>query len=382
MPLLMPIVLLVLPSVAAYSCVTAGPHCTSGLSRPVAARAAVHAVAPPAEDGSAAMAERMSAMTESGRIMSTETYGVMLSTLLNTNENLEAQISANYAMVDYAFLQRLEELIGQGNEENIERLRDIKTAVNSEMAKRMTAAAQAMKDLVTSPTPIVMEGKIAALARQGRIDDALMQLLEANKQQAEAAGEAGAGAVRVLSRLQQRVQTEMDTKLPKQVSLLRRLLRMDDADARQKLLREKMKPKQGSSGILLSTVSKQEQEDAKSTEPDVPPRLLAAAIQDIKLRFGNVDEQYDTGFVKRLEEIAEEAEAIALDLAGGKELSARQAQDMAWDQASVSVWDLEQVEEEAHAEGKLAVWEDEAQAQMARQDSAMRKKAIDTDYQR
>lgn len=321
-------------------------------------------------------------MTESGRIMSTETYGVMLSTLLNTNENLEAQISANYAMVDYAFLQRLEELIGQGNEENIERLRDIKTAVNSEMAKRMTAAAQAMKDLVTSPTPIVMEGKIAALARQGRIDDALMQLLEANKQQAEAAGEAGAGAVRVLSRLQQRVQTEMDTKLPKQVSLLRRLLRMDDADARQKLLREKMKPKQGSSGILLSTVSKQEQEDAKSTEPDVPPRLLAAAIQDIKLRFGNVDEQYDTGFVKRLEEIAEEAEAIALDLAGGKELSARQAQDMAWDQASVSVWDLEQVEEEAHAEGKLAVWEDEAQAQMARQDSAMRKKAIDTDYQR
>ena len=43
---------------------------------------------------------------------------------------------------------------------------------------------------------------------------------------------------------------------------------------------------------------------------------------------------------------------------------------------------LEQVEEEAHAEGKLAVWEDEAQAQMARQDSAMRKKAIDTDYQR
>jgi hypothetical protein len=63
-------------------------------------------------------------------------------------------------------------------------------------------------------------------------------------------------------------------------------------------------------------------------------------------------------------------------------VTARQAQDMAWDQASVSVWDLEQVEEEAHAEGKLAVWEDEAQAQMARQDSAMRKKAIDTDYQR
>ena len=54
---------------------------------------------------------------------------------------------------------------------------------------------------------------------------------------------------------------------------------------------------------------------------------------------------------------------------------------MAWNQASVSVWDLEAVEEEAHQEGKLAVWEEEAQAQMARQDSAMRKSAIEGDWQ-
>jgi len=209
----------------------------------------------------------------------------------------------------------------------------------------------------------------------------LLQLLEANLQQAQAAGEAGKGAVAVLTKLQVRVREELDLALPKPVALLRRLLRMDDPDARQKLIREKMSPKKGSGGILLTTVSKEEQEAAQSTEPDVSPREVAEAIKEIKIRFGNVDEEYDTGFIKRLEAISDEAEAIALDLAGGKELSARQAQDMAWNQASVSVWDLEAVEEEAHQEGKLAVWEEEAQAQMARQDSAMRKSAIEGDWQ-
>lgn len=64
---------------------------------------------------------------------------------------------------------------------------------------------------------------------------------------------------------------------------------------------------------------------------------------ELKARFGNVDENYDTGFVQRLLKIADEAEAVALDLAGGKELSSREQQDMAWERSFVSVWDLAQV---------------------------------------
>ena len=109
--------------------------------------------------------------------------------------------------------------------------------------------------------------------------------------------------------------------------------------------------------------------------------MVAAAITEIKSRFGNVDEAYDTGFVEKLLLIGDEAEAVALDLAGGKELTARQQQDMMWDRGSVSVWDLEQVEEEAHQDGKMAVWEEEAQAQMARQDNAQRQQQIQQDFQ-
>ena len=48
-------------------------------------------------------------MQEGGQmqIVSEETYGMMLSTLLKTNNSIPGEISANYAMVDYAFMQRL-----------------------------------------------------------------------------------------------------------------------------------------------------------------------------------------------------------------------------------------------------------------------------------
>ena len=99
----------------------------------------------------------------------------------------------------------------------------------------------------------------------------------------------------------------------------------------------------------------------------------------MKFRFGNVDEQFDTGFVKKLEVISDEAEAVALELAGGKELSAKEAQDLAWNRQTVSVWDLEQVENEAAQDGNFAVWEKEAQEQMARQESAQREAGIQRD---
>ena len=242
----------------------------------------------------------------------------------------------------------------------------------------MKQAAETLGEVVSSPTPVIMEGKVAGFARQGRIDDALLQLLDANLQQAEAAGEQGKGAVAVLSKLKERVRIELDAKLNPPVALIRQLMRMEDPIARESLLREKMAPKTVSS-IILTDTSGAEQ-DKESTDPDVPPREMAAAIADLKTRFGNVDEGYDTGFVSKLDKIAEEAEAVALDLAGGKELTAKQQQDMMWDRGTVSVWDLEQVEEEAHQDGKMAVWEEEAQQQMARQDAAQREKSIQQDF--
>jgi hypothetical protein len=275
-------------------------------------------------------------------------------------------------MVDYAFLQKLETEFTDAEGAKLERLTEIKDAVNTEMRHRVETAAATFKDIVQSPSAIIMEGKIAGLARQGKIDDALMTLLEANIQQAEQAGEAGKGALAVMSKLKSRVQQELDTKQAPVIVLLRRLFRMDSKPARIALLKEKMSPKAASSIILTDM---QGEEDSKDTKPDVDPREVAKAIEEIKLRFGNVDENYDTGFVAKLNMVAAEAEEVALGLAGGKELSAKEQQDMAWEQNSVSVWDLGQVEEQSREEGGYAFWEQEAQDQFAA-DAEQRQKGI------
>lgn len=214
---------------------------------------------------------RMQMPEQGAQFNSGETYNIMLSTLLKTEKSIKGEISANYAMVDYGFLQRLcaharalvsapprgplaateiscgvpcaccsDEAIAKGGDD-LERLTEIKAACNEEMAQRMNAAAEALREVLTSPTPVIMEGKIAGYARQGRIDDAMMQLLEANLQQAKAAGEQGAGAVSVMTKLQERVRTELDAKLPPPMALLRRLMRMNDPVARETLLREKVR---------------------------------------------------------------------------------------------------------------------------------------------
>lgn len=94
---LAPVLLLGSPSVAAYSL----PSCMLCARAPM--RLAVRTPGVRLQEGPAGM-EQMAGMEG---IVSDQTYGLMLTTLLNSNVSLPAQVSANYAMVDYAFLQRL-----------------------------------------------------------------------------------------------------------------------------------------------------------------------------------------------------------------------------------------------------------------------------------
>jgi len=313
-------------------------------------------------------------MQETPKIDSQDTYNVMMRALMETNNSLTDEISTHYHMVDYGFLQNLEKARETATDDKLARIEKIKDAVNTEMRLRIETATKTLKDIVQSPSPVIMEGKIAGLARQGKIDDALMTLLEANVQQAEQAGEAGKGALQVLSKLKSRVRDELDTKHAPPIALLRRLFRMDSKPARVALLKEKLAPKSATKVLLVSAQDGGKEEE-KDLKPDVDPRDLAKAIEQLKFRFGNVDENYDTGFVAKVDMVATEAEEVTLELAGGQELSARDQQDLMWEKGSVSVWDLEAVEEKAREEGGVAVWEEEAQQQFAR-DAEQRQQGI------
>ena len=81
------------------------------------------------------------------------------------------------------------------------------------------------------------------------------------------------------------------------------------------------------------------------------------------------------GFVKKLEIISDEAEAVALDLAGGKVMTPQEQQQMMWDQGTVSVWDLEAVENQAEENGQVAVWSEEGQKSIAQEEEMRRRSA-------
>ena len=68
-----------------------------------------------------------------------------------------------------------DQAIAEGGE-NLPKLEEIKATVNAEMAKRVKEASETLRDVLTSPTPIIMEGKIAGFARQVRRSDARLQM--------------------------------------------------------------------------------------------------------------------------------------------------------------------------------------------------------------
>ena len=88
-----------------------------------------------------------------------------------------------------------------------------------------------------------MEGAIVKLAKEGRIDEPFLLLLEANADQAEAAGAAGPAAL--MRKLRKRAMNEKDKQsATKEIKLLRQLLREDDSNAREQLLTDAFTPKE------------------------------------------------------------------------------------------------------------------------------------------
>ena len=152
---------------------------------------------------------------------------------------------------------------------------------------------------------------------------------------------------------------------------------MDSKVARLGLLKEKLSPKTTSKVLVAENMDDKGEE--KDLTPDVDPRDLAKALTDLKLRFGNVDENFDTGFIKKVEMITEEAEEVALELAGGREITAQEQQDMMWNAQTVSVWDLEAMEDEADQNNQVPVWSDEGQQII--DDSEARKRAAQQQQQ-
>jgi len=88
-----------------------------------------------------------------------------------------------------------------------------------------------------------MEGAIVRLGKEGKIDEPFLLLLEANANQARAAG--ASGPAELMMRLKKKAVDEKDkTSSTKEVKLLRKLLREESSEEREKLLEDAFTPRQ------------------------------------------------------------------------------------------------------------------------------------------
>lgn len=162
-------------------------------------------------------------------------------------ETPESIVFSYYDQFDAQFIKVLTERSQNGEQDS----QVVLDALAIEQNKRLAAATENVKMVLSAGDPMRMEGVIVKLSREGKIDEPFLLLLEANANQAAAAG--ATGPAQLMKRLSKRAMEEKDKQSSsKEIKLLRQLLRTDDELERQTLLEEAFTPKQG---LLVSWYS-------------------------------------------------------------------------------------------------------------------------------
>lgn len=252
---------------------------------------------------------------------------------------LSVAVNASYDRIDMRLLERLAERIAAG--ERMTALLAVRDSINAAMNERVSAAMDALKSVLGAQGPTAMRKQLDLLARKGKVDDALLLLLQANADQAAKAGaEKPAQVMKML--LEHAIQIK-EVGLDPEIKLIRALLRTEDADARVQMLMEDLKPRQAVTMV----------DGSQTSGVKVDGKKFVTALRKLIEEFGNVDEK----FVLKLSQIGEESEAVARKLLDMEDKDVQDLQDEAFHKRSVSIWDLERFEVEEEMSGRKAAWE-------------------------
>lgn len=264
-------------------------------------------------------------------------------------------VFAYYDQFDAQFIKVLKERAENGETES----QEILEALSIEQSKRMSAATENIKLVLAAGDPMRMEGVIVKLAKQGKVDEPFLLLLEANANQAAAAG--ATGPAQLMKKLGKRASEEKDKQSQtKEIRLLRQLLRADSQDERESLLTEAFTPKtqllvEGNSANAMKAMDGELPEEEKP-KPAVPPPDFINACKAVLLNFGNLSFDDDRGDLStRIKAIASEAEVVATRIYG-KGMTVKEQQDRMWKEKTTSIFDLETLEIEAERRGETAPW--------------------------
>jgi hypothetical protein len=178
-------------------------------------------------------------LTPEIRMSYEDTLKKLLPPYKKTGETPRSVVAANYENFDAQFVKVLTERSTNGDEDSSALLE----ALAEEQSIRIAGATETLKSVLAMGEPMKMEGAIVKLAREGKIDEAFLLLLEANETQAKSAG--ATGPAELMKKLRMRAAEEKDKQIAsKEIRLIRKLLRTDDATQREKILEDAFTPKE------------------------------------------------------------------------------------------------------------------------------------------
>jgi hypothetical protein len=163
-------------------------------------------------------------------------------------DTVQSIVFTNYDQFDAQFVKVLTERASNGDgDSNV-----VLEALAEEQQKKIGDATEVLRQVLSLGDPMRMEGAIVRLAREGKIDEPFLLLLEVNSNQAMAAG--ARGPAELMKKLRKRASEEKDKQSSsKEVKLLRKLLRAESSDERETLLEEAFTPKES---LIVSSLLK------------------------------------------------------------------------------------------------------------------------------
>ena len=171
--------------------------------------------------------------------MSYETFLKKLLPPYQAPQTVETVVRANYNEFDAQLVKVLTERANNGDSDS----QVVLDALAVEQQNQVLIATEKLKKVLSAGDPMRMEGVIVKMAKEGEIDEPFLLLLEANADQARAAG--ATGPADLMNKLRERAITEKDKDVAsKEVKLLRQLLRAPNKEEREKLLEDAFTPRE------------------------------------------------------------------------------------------------------------------------------------------
>jgi len=209
-------------------------------------------------------------------------------------------------------------MIGRGDSAS-ERAMAVAAGIQSALDQRMTAAKDAIEDLIENSSGNVNAGIRRCLKSQESPLPILI-VLQLNIEQAKSDNDEE--KLRALLHINTVINEELEKKVSRVRGLLNKLLRMDDADIRGNLLRHHLTP------VQVGVGPDDEDGAPQLSAALVPPGRLASAIsqlvsdvdRQLRVAVGEADEsRFD--MIERIRLVAKEARSVIGDIYGEAEMN-------------------------------------------------------------